>query len=388
MDEKKENVNIDNVIDRLYIKYRHTHEPFTLIDEIYDTLVHVFTGFYVEREYVKNRIFKILDYQHQLKKLIDLPTVEQRSQEWYDMRQNLITASDFAQALGEGKFGTQKQFFQKKCGYEKDTFDQNNPALKWGVRYEPVANDAYERRNKTKMHEFGLLKHPELPWFGASPDAISELGIMIEIKCPWKRKITGEVPRQYYYQIQGQLDVCRLQECDYFECEFLEYANKEEFQRHFHDNNNEKGIIIEYLEKDVTKYEYSKMSDCFDVNKILLWKELVENKLKNIVKMYYWQLNTYSVVRVYKEDAFLNEKFPLLKAVWDKIQDYKKNRPLYDKEIASNMSSNSQSGGGGESIRIQRESSGKYSSSLNGNSSGRMGGDVSLKGFSFVLEDD
>ena len=28
------------------------------------------------------------------------------------------------------------------------------------------------------------------------------------------------MPQQYYYQIQGQLDVCGLDECDYLECEF------------------------------------------------------------------------------------------------------------------------------------------------------------------------
>jgi hypothetical protein len=41
---------------------------------------------------------------------------------------------------------------------------------------------------------------------------------MLEIKCPFRRRITGEVPLQYYYQIQGQL-----------ECEFSKYFNEAEY---------------------------------------------------------------------------------------------------------------------------------------------------------------
>jgi hypothetical protein len=35
----QENLNIDHVIDRLYIKYREKHEPYQMIQEIIDTLV-------------------------------------------------------------------------------------------------------------------------------------------------------------------------------------------------------------------------------------------------------------------------------------------------------------------------------------------------------------
>lgn len=371
-------VNIDNAIDRMYVKYRNSFEPYKLVGEIHDTITCVFTSFCVDKEYVRKRVFKILEYQQQLQSLIDIPIVEQRSQEWYDMRQNLITASDFAQALGEGKFGTQKQFFQKKCGYEKDTFDQNNPALKWGVRYESVANAAYEKRNKTKTYEFGLLRHPQHIWFGASPDAISELGIMIEIKCPWKRRITGEVPRQYYYQIQGQLDVCRLDECDYLECEFLEYDNKDEFIRHFNDNLNEKGVMIEYIQDGTTKYEYSDMNDCANLQKLCTWEEKKREELPSIQRVYFWQLNTYSVVRVYKEDTFLKEKFPLLKNVWDKIQMYKGNKDLYDKDFCPAINL----GGTGSSTQINIDSNSFKKRTLN------KTGNVTIKGFAFVPDED
>jgi putative phage-type endonuclease len=384
-----EKLFVDTVIDRYYIKYRNEYEPYALINTLYEHINIIFTFKNFTHEYVKERIFKILSYQEQLKQLSLLPVLEQRSQAWYDIRKNLITASDFAQALGDGKFGTQKQFFQKKCGYEKDTFDNTMPALKWGVKYEPVAIDAYATKNNVKMYEFGLLIHPKnnMKWFGASPDSISELGIMVEIKCPWRRKITGEVPKQYYYQVQGQLDVCSLQECDFLECEFIEYDNADEFRDYFNDNMNERGIIIEYLDnKNETCYKYSLFTDCHNYDKLENWRintvqELNENKLV-ICKTYYWQLNTYSVVRIYKEDAFLQEKFGMLKDVWDKINNYKADRNLYKKDIIGPDKPNTLNIDTIDTINIETVKKKEKSPKKNGFA------DVKMTGWAFVSDDE
>ena len=165
--------------------------------------------------------------------LLVSPGIEQRTPEWYAARDGLITASDFAQALGQGKFGTQKDFFVKKVRPDSiPGFDPNaSPALKWGVMFEPVANDIYSGRNGgIAIHEFGLLRHPKIPHIGASPDGITDAGVMVEIKCPFQRRINGEVPHQYYCQIQGQLAVCGLRRCDYLECEFEKYKSREFFE--------------------------------------------------------------------------------------------------------------------------------------------------------------
>jgi putative phage-type endonuclease len=331
-----EALSVDTVIDRFYVKHRNKHDPYTLIKVLHDEVRTVFVGTNYDRQYIKNRVFNLIKYQEQLDKLVKQPKVEQRSQEWYAMRQTRITASDFAQALGDGKFGTQLDFYRKKCGYEKDTFDSSNPALKWGIKYEPVAIDAYAHKHTMRLLEFGLLPHPEINWFGASPDAISELGIMVEIKCPYKRRIQpGYVPLQYYYQIQGQLDVCQLEECDYLECEFLEYANEAEFVNHFDDNTNEKGIIVEYEMGDTLKHAYSPFKDNDDIKALLKWKEETLEKMKkvNILRLYYWQLHVFHITRVYKSKEFLDEKFPQLEVVWNKIREYKQNKELYDMEV-------------------------------------------------------
>jgi putative phage-type endonuclease len=257
----------------------------------------------------------------QVKHLLSLPKVEQKSQEWYDMRQNMITASDFAQALGDGKFGTVQQFYKKKC--EGEVF-VSNPFFKWGNMFEDVALRIYEKMQNTKIYQFGLLKHPTYDFFGASPDGITEKGIMVEIKCPMKRKIIqGDVPKQYYYQIQGQLDVCGLEECDYFECEFstTNYAEIKNSEYH--------GVILEAPEQ---KYIYSPDVD-LSIQELKTWDESHdESYIRHI-----WKLEKYNTVRVKKNKEFIDEKLVLLEQVWQNILRYRKDKEAYEKEVGKNI---------------------------------------------------
>ena len=187
---------------------------------------------HLKKSYGDHRITtsRVSSYIHNIKKdikkvqnLRKLPKIQQRTMCWYEMRNRLITASDMAQALGHGKFGTVKDFIKKKCGYQEEKINFDSPPLKWGIMYEDVAAQIYSHRHNVEVYEFGLLTHPKIPFFGASPDGISDLGVMLEIKCPFKRNIDGTIPLQYYYQIQGQLDVCDLNCCGYLECKFTEF---------------------------------------------------------------------------------------------------------------------------------------------------------------------
>jgi putative phage-type endonuclease len=324
-------LNTDALIDRLHVVYKDI--------DLIATVASIALGRSVDPNDVRNRLQKVSTYQRRLQSLLDIPKMEQRTPAWYEARTTMITASDFAQALGKGKFGTQKQFFQKKCGYEKDSFDMFKAALCWGVMFEPVAAEAYAFFNKCKLFEFGLLRHPEIKWVGASPDGINENGVMLEIKCPFKRKITGDVPTQYYYQMQGQLDVCGLDECDYLECEFLEYDNETEFVRHFADNIYPKGIVVELVRPcNITnsKYIYSPFDLHADRVGTLEWLRIEQQRITptDIAKIHYWQLWTYSVIRIYKDEEFLQrDVYPELKHVWEKVVAYKLDRALYEQEV-------------------------------------------------------
>lgn len=278
-----------------------------------------------------------------LEHLKTIPKIEQRTPEWYQTRHNMITASDMAQALDKGKFGTQKDFFKKKCSTSatNDTsLTSTNPALTWGVIYEPIATKIYEKRLEIKVHEFGLLKHENVHFFGASPDGISENGIMLEIKCPYKRKIDGSIPEQYYYQIQGQLDVCNLEKCDYVECKFIEYDTFDNFvddwtkdELTLNNAYNEKGIVIEVVNKDdennTVDYIYSEIY--ISKEKLQKWLKTTTDKLRqNNLEyyMHYWKLDQYHVKRIIRNKKFFDTEINKLKVVWDDVIKFREDTTM------------------------------------------------------------
>lgn len=269
----------------------------------------------VNKDSISIRINEIVNYQNQLEELIKIPEIEQRSEEWYKTRHNLITASDFAQALGKGKFGTVKQFYRNKCGYEENKFNNNLEPLQWGIRYEPVATMIYEKMSRTTITEFGLIQHTKHDFIGASPDGINNLGIMLEIKCPWRRKKTETIPEQYEYQIQGQLEVCNLEECDYFECYFKEYDNYEDMV-----NDGEiyyKGIIF----KINNEYKYGYVNDLnYNVDKY--------------DTVYYYGLKDSYTERVHRDQERFKMILNDLGEVWKKVKEYRENKELYMKDNA------------------------------------------------------
>ncbi len=268
-----------------------------------------------------NQVYDKDRMQQQLEKLLKLPKIEQKTKEWYDARNNLITASDFAQALGQGKFGSQKQLIEKKVCVDAEYKPLKNIFFEWGNLFEPVACDVYSAMKNTIVHDFGLLRHPRHLFFGASPDGITKDGVMLEIKCPFKRKITGEIPLQYYYQIQGQLDVCELRECDYFECEFAKFLDYEEYQEAYK-NGQYTGIINELDDKT---YEYSVVNT-----------SLCDRSTKR--KSMYWVLNKHFLETVNKDDEFTESKLQELKIVWEKILFYRENPEQFKIEVKKTLS--------------------------------------------------
>ncbi len=321
-----EKVYLDAIIDKymVYFTKQGVQNGKQLVDSIVKH-VNVATNTFVCNDQVVQRIATVSQYQKQLDSLQNLPKMQQRSDQWYKARNGMITASDFAQALGRGKFGTQKQFYEKKCGYEQDTFNANNPALKWGVMFEPVATSIYELKTGMIVHEFGLLQHPGVPWVGASPDGISELGVMLEIKCPWKRKINGEIPEQYYYQMQGQLDVCDLDECDYLECEFGQYHGYDDFVARFNETTNPKGVIVA---EENNGYVYSPTILCNDLEGLQEWVAPHLANERNALVFYY--LNKYSVIRVYRDKQFIQSTYKELEHVWNNVVAFKADKGKYD----------------------------------------------------------
>ena len=146
------------------------------------------------------------------RELLAAEYAEQRSQEWLDLRDQMITASDVASAIGENHYETPDAFVKKKVLRTKWA---GNAATAHGTLLEPLVRDLYDARTGRKSHEIGLVQHRQYPWLGASPDGVTEDGLLIEIKCPLTRKIEAKVPKHYWPQVQLQLEITDLEECDF-----------------------------------------------------------------------------------------------------------------------------------------------------------------------------
>ena len=162
------------------------------------------------------------------RELIAQEYAEQRSQEWLDLRENMITASDAASAIGESRYESEDAFVKKKVLRTKWA---GNAATEHGTRLEPFVRDLYDQTFSRKSHEIGLVQHRDYPWLGASPDGVTEDGILVEIKCPMSRKIEAKVPKHYLPQVQLQLEITDLEECDFVQYRpaSAEGARPEEF---------------------------------------------------------------------------------------------------------------------------------------------------------------
>lgn len=274
------------------------------------------------------RVTNVFAFRKELNKLRHMPYIAQRSDEWYKLRRQRLTASDVAQALGKGKFGTRDQLIQKKSqeiNGNPQPFKVMAP-MKWGIMFEPMAMRCYQARNDNiRVHEFGMIPHESMSCFGASPDGITDLGIMTEIKCPYKRKITGEVPDYYELQMQGQMAVCNLKECDYIECDMQVFESYDDYYLIVEDSCNDHGVICEFRRGNDTYYEYS--DPLLTAAEAQAWaREFASRTMRQdpdtqLVKIHHWRLRNMFVKRIYFDEKRWAETAEGIEQFWKDVMD-------------------------------------------------------------------
>jgi putative phage-type endonuclease len=302
---------------------------------------------------IKNEIPSILEEL----KTLELP--EQRSPEWYEMRNHILTASSLADALGKGHFKTHLDLLIDKTSDEEKPFISNK-IIEWGVKYEPIATTFYEKLNKLKIVEFGLVPHPNLTVFGASPDGICDsdssegyVGRMLEIKCPPVRKFTKDVPHHYWIQMQGQLETCDLEECDFLQVKLIEYTSEEEYNddiclqydketvvEGYSKNCLPKGSIvtITYLdEKKNEKYIYEYGDFYLSYTEHLEWFQTIQEKYqddKYTLEHIWWRIDRYECTLVGRDRKWWNSIVPDILDFWENVEHYRMvgNQELIDKK--------------------------------------------------------
>jgi hypothetical protein len=130
----------------------------------------------------------------------------QRTPDWYAARRGLITASNFHKAAAKPE-----QFIREK--FAAKPFLGSD--ARWGVKYEDVVPSVLTLQQHPSSR-VRAAAHPTVAHLGASPDGITPYGVMVEIKCPYSKTLK-DIPEEYS-QMQGQLEVTGLTECDFVVC--------------------------------------------------------------------------------------------------------------------------------------------------------------------------
>jgi putative phage-type endonuclease len=346
------NIPLEEINDNLeYYIYsvKDLYYEFEKVKNSEDEVINEITNLFNTRLLIDPPVYTEKNIQ-ELSKIIELlklvPQPEQRTPEWYTFRNNRLTASDLATALNKNPYSRRKDLILKKCGHE--TPWKPGAAILHGVKYEDVAILIYSVRNKVKVVEYGCVPHPNIPFFGASPDGICDpesenrqkIGYMLEIKCPKSRPITGFPPEYYEYQVQGQLEVCDLEYCDFLECNLHEYNNKDEYMNdsildkdgnvniNYQKNGLEKGVVIELydhkLKKSIFKYGDLNMTK----EKLEKWcDEIIDESLETPTIDYlgtsYWKLIDYCCTLIKRDKERFKEMYIGIKQFWDDVLHYR-----------------------------------------------------------------
>ena len=155
--------------------------------------------------------------------------MEQRTEEWHQIRSGKVTASRVADIIAKTKTGysTSRDNYLAQLVCERMTGkpaeSYSNSAMQWGTDQEPFARAAYEAAKDVLVDELGFAIHPTIDMAGASPDGlVGDFGL-VEIKAPHtathiQTLLDGTVPTKYITQMQWQMACTQRQWCDY--CSF------------------------------------------------------------------------------------------------------------------------------------------------------------------------
>jgi len=222
-------------------------------------------------------------------------TIASQTQEWYDIREKKISATNVSTIIGINNFKTKEELLYDKI-YGLDKID--NIYTKHGNKFEEIAINILENQLDISIDEIGFGLSEKYNFLGATPDGITILNnniCLVEIKCPLKRKINGIPSLNYYCQMQTQMEVFDIEECIFFECS-IEEITKLEYKKSKNKSNmgyykvkniywKLKESSLNIIKRDKFFYEYY-IQDLIDFNKDLEIKLNQKRKKKNRKRQY------------------------------------------------------------------------------------------------------
>ncbi|EHK1841966.1 YqaJ viral recombinase family protein [Salmonella enterica] len=186
----------------------------------------------------------------------------QRSPEWFAARCGKVTASRLYDVMARTKSGyaASRQNYmaelicQRLTGKPEEGF--TNAAMMRGTELEPVAREMYALNEfDAVISEVGLIDHPTIAGFAASPDGLVNDDGLIEIKCPntWthlQTLKTGVPKRQYLLQMHAQMMCTGRKWCD-----FVSFDDRLPPElAYFKTRINFDEVLAEEIEQEVVKF--------------------------------------------------------------------------------------------------------------------------------------
>jgi len=347
-DPNFEEIMIDEVFSLLEITINDIDEEY-IMEMIDETLSFFYEYIYPSRQEKDTYCREIsmeekMIINDKLEKINNIEQPVQKTPEWYDFRNNLLTASN-AYKIFESQAQKNSLIYEKcltKINDDKN-YVNTQSSLHWGQKYEPLSILIYENIYKTKIKEYGCLRHEKYSFLGASPDGINidissnRFGRLLEVKNIVNREITGIPKKEYWIQMQLQMETFDIDECDFLETKFIEYTDEIDFLRDSDDNifisreGERKGIILFFSDSISGKpfYIYSDLNMCY--YEFEIWSNLkIEQVLKENenyiwIKQIYWKLNEISCVLVKRNKIWFDNMIPIIKDFWDIIKREKIN---------------------------------------------------------------
>ena len=143
---------------------------------------------------------------------------------------------------------------------------------------------------------------------------------MLEIKNVVSREISGIPKMEYWIQMQLQMEVCDLNECDFLETKFVEYSDFEEYKC---DNDFKyKGTFLQFCKNNTPYYMYPPFAlNNIESEEYKEWYngQLELNKDKDFITTIYWKLEVISCVLVLRNKHWFTNILPLIEIFWNNL---------------------------------------------------------------------
>ena len=282
--------------------------------------------------------WSLADRHNTIQRLLNMPQIEQRTDAWYQDALGLLSASQFNTILKSGR--TRGQLVLQKASLEPIDLSQRRTVVTtqdlnpftWGIRFEPIVKQIYQALTGTRVVDLGRLKHKTDKRLAASPDGLviegpdQRLSRFVEFKAPVTRKILSVVPEDYMAQMQIQMEVGQVEECDYLEIKFnsgygakvsqvtIPSKNPTLFeQRWFYGNIH---LVVNEETNDPIRYEYSPL------NTDTWAPELVTNEI--VSEVIPWWTSEWFTTTVGRSRTWFESVQLAMKAFWEDVEKAKR----------------------------------------------------------------